>query len=129
MKKTKVFLALLLAMAMVLSMVACGGSSAGKDTEPAGTDAPADDTTAAADDTTAAADDGEDLSWLNLGGTYPIVAEGVEKTLSICLPVEDQIVDSYEDNFQYRFVVEQMNINLDVQPVPSSAWSEKQTGY
>ena len=55
MKKLKIFLALLLAMAMVCSMVACGGSSAGKDTEPAGTKAPAaDDTTAApANDTTA----------------------------------------------------------------------------
>ena len=37
MKKLKIFLALLLAMAMVMSMVACGGSSAGKDTEPEGT--------------------------------------------------------------------------------------------
>ena len=126
MKKLKRFLALLLALTMVASMAACGGNNAGKETSPQGgdTSTPADDTTAApADDTTAPA--GEDLSWLNLGGTYPIVAEGVEKTLSVCLAIADEEMDSYQDKFQYRFTVEQMNINLDVQAVPESAWAEK----
>jgi len=126
MKHLKSILALLLALVMVLSMAACGGNSAEDTKAPAADDtkAPAadDDTTAAADDTTAA---GDDLSWLNLGGVYPIVDEGVEKTLSIVLPIADEMVDSYQERFQYRFVVEQMNINLDVQPVPESAWAEK----
>ena len=96
MKNLKIFLALLLALAMTLSMAACGGASAGKDTEPAGTKAPAADDNGddAADDTTAAPE-GEDLSWLNLGGTAPIVAEGVEKTLSLCLPIDDEVIDTY----------------------------------
>ena len=128
MKNLKIFLALLLALAMVVSMAACGGNNAGKETDPPkGTDAPAgNDDTAGADDTTAAApDDSKDLSWLNLGGTYPIVAEGTEKTLSMVLPIQDDTVDTYMDRFQYIFAVEQMNINLDVQAVPSSAWGEK----
>ena len=126
MKNLKIFLALLLALAMVVSMAACGGNNAGKETDPKGSDAPAgNDDTAGADDTTAAPDDGKDLSWLNLGGTYPIVAEGVEKTLSVCLAIADEEMDSYQDKFQYRFTVEQMNINLDVQAVPESAWAEK----
>jgi len=115
-----------LALVMVLSLAACGGNSAEDTKAPAADDtkAPAaDDTTAApADDTTAA---GEGLDWLNLGGTYPIVAEGTEKTLSICLPMSDETVDTYADRFQYKVVTELMNINLEVMAVPSSAWGEK----
>ena len=79
MKNLKSILALLLALVMVLSLAACGGNSAEDTKAPA-----ADDTTAAPavdDDTTAAADDtsgAEALDWLNLGGVYPIVDEGVE---------------------------------------------------
>jgi len=125
MKHLKSILALLLALVMVLSLAACGGNSAEDTKAPAADDttaAPAadDDTTAAADDTTASG-----LDWLNLGGVYPIVDEGVEKTLSVCLPIDDEYLDSWQDNFQYLFTVEQLNINLDVQPVASSAWGEK----
>ena len=126
MKNLKIFLALLLALAMVVSMAACGGNNAGKETDPKGTDAPAgNDDTAGADDTTAAPDDGKDLSWLNLGGVTPIVADGVEKTLTICLPMSDEEVDNYETKWQYIHTVEEKNINLDLQIVPSSAWGEK----
>ena len=124
MKILKIFLALLLALTMLLSMAACGGNTAGKETDPKGTDAPAgNDDTAGGDDTTAPA--GEDMSWLNLGGTYPIVDEGVEKTLSLCLPISDETVDTYKERFQYRLVTELLNINLEVNAVPSSAWGEK----
>ena len=126
MKNLKSILALLLALVMVLSLAACGGNSAEDTKAPA-----ADDTKAPAadDDTTAAAADGtsgaEALDWLNLGGVYPIVDEGVEKTLSICLPIDDATVDTYKDRFQYKFITEQMNINLEVIAVPGSAWGEK----
>ena len=124
MKNLKIFLALLLALAMVVSMAACGGNNAGKETDPKGTDAPAgNDDTAGGDDTTAAP--GEDLSWLNLGGVTPIVAEGVEKTLTICLPMNDEQVGTEKEKWQYIHTVEEKNINLDLQVVPSSAWSEK----
>jgi len=125
MKNLKSFLALLLTLTMVLSMAACGGSSAGNDTTAAGNDnttaAAGNEDTTAADDTTAASG----LDWLNLGGVYPIVDEGVEKTLSICLPIEDEYMDTYEERFDYRFITEQMNIDLDVQAVPYSTWGEK----
>ena len=126
MKNLKIFLALLLALAMVVSMAACGGNNAGKETDPKGSDAPAgNDDTAGADDTTAAPDDGKDLSWLNLGGTTPIVAEGVEKTLSICLPLSDEFVDNYQNTWQYVWTTEVLNINVEATVVPISAWSEK----
>ena len=93
MKNLKSILALLLALVMVLSLAACGGNSAEDTKAPAADDttaAPAgDDTTAAADDTTASG-----LDWLNLGGVYPIVDEGVEKTLSVCLPISDEYLDT-----------------------------------
>ena len=126
MKNLKSILALLLALVMVLSLAACGGNSAEDTKAPAADDttaAPAadDDTTAApADDTTASG-----LDWLNLGGVLPIVAEGTEKTLSICVPLPDETVDSYKDRFQYKVVTEQMNINLEVLAVAESAWEEK----
>ena len=124
MKNLKIFLALLLALTMVVSMAACGGNNAGKETDPKGTDAPAgNDDTAGGDDTTAAP--GEDMSWLNLGGAYPIVDEGVEKTLTLCLPISDDTIDTYKERWQYIMVHEVMNINLEVQPVASSAWGEK----
>jgi len=125
MKKLKSILALLLALVMVLSLAACGGNSAEDTKAPAADDtkAPAveDDTTAApADDTTASG-----LDWLNLGSVMPIVKEGVEKTLSLCLPIDDAVIDTYKERFTYRFITESLNINLDVQAVPSSAWGEK----
>ena len=125
MKNLKVFLALLLALTMVLSMTACGGNNAGKETDPKGTtDAPAgNDDTAGADDTTAAP--AKDLSWLNLGGVVPIVEEGTEKTLTICIPIGDETIDTVKDRFVYKFITEQMNINVDLMAVPSSAWGEK----
>jgi len=126
MKNLKSILALLLALVMVLSLAACGGNSAEDTKAPAADDttaAPAgdDDTTAApADDTTAAG-----LDWLNLGGVYPIVDEGVEKTLTLCLPISDDTIDGYKDRWQYIMVNEVLNINLEVNAVPSSAWGEK----
>jgi len=126
MKNLKSILALLLALVMVLSLAACGGNSAEDTKAPAADDtkAPAadDDTTAAAgDDTTA----GEGLDWLNLGGVTPIVDEGVEKTLSIVLPLNDEFIDTYKERWQYIWTTEVLNINLEVTPVPSSAWGEK----
>ena len=119
MKNLKSILALLLALVMVLSLAACGGNSA-EDTKAPAAD---DDTTAApADDTTAA---GNGLDWLNLGGVAPIVDEGVEKTLSICLPIDDETIDGYKDRWQYIHTTEVLNINLEVQAVPASAWGEK----
>ena len=124
MKNLKIFLALLLALTMVVSMAACGGNNAGKETDPKGTDAPAgNDDTAGGDDTTAAP--GEDMSWLNLGGVYPIVDEGVEKTLTLVLPISDETIDTYKERWQYIMVNEVLNINLEVSPVASSAWGEK----
>ena len=125
MKNLKIFLAMLLALTMVVSMAACGGNNAGKETDSKGTDAPAgnDDTTAAADDTTAAP--GEDMSWLNLGGVYPIVSEGTEKTLTICMPIADELYEGFEERWQYVMTEEVLNINLEFQAVTSSAWSEK----
>ena len=124
MKNLKSILALLLALVMVLSLAACGGNSAEDTKAPAADDtkAPAadDDTTAAADDTTAAG-----LDWLNLGGVYPIVDEGVEKTLTLCLPISDETIDGYKERWQYIMVNEVLNINLEVTAVPSSAWGEK----
>ena len=125
MKNLKSILALLLALVMVLSLAACGGNSAEDTKAPAADDtkAPAadDDTTAAAgDDTTAAG-----LDWLNLGGVTPIVDEGVEKTLSMVLPLGDEFVDNYKNTWQYIWTTEVLNINLEVTPVPRSAWSEK----
>ncbi len=122
----KSILALLLALVMVLSLAACGGNSAEDTKAPAADDttaAPAgdDDTTAApADDTTASG-----LDWLNLGGVYPIVDEGVEKTLSVCLPIEDEYLDTYKERWQYIATTELLNINLEVTAVPYTAWSEK----
>jgi len=124
MRNLKSILALLLALVMVLSLAACGGNSAEDTKAPAADDtkAPAaDDTTAAADDTTA----GDGLDWLNLGGVYPIVDEGVEKTLTLCLPISDETIDAYKERWQYIMVNEVLNINLEVQAVPSSAWGEK----
>ena len=124
MKNLKIFLALLLALTMVVSMTACGGNTAGKETDPKGTDAPAgNDDTAGGDDTTAAP--GEDMSWLNLGGVYPIVDEGVEKTLTAVIPISDEYVDTYKEKWQYIMVNEVLNINLEVTPVPTSAWGER----
>jgi len=125
MKNLKSILALLLALVMVLSLAACGGNSAEDTKAPAADDtkAPAadDDTTAApADDTTASG-----LDWLNLGGVYPIVDEGVEKSLTICLPISDDTIDGYKDRWQYIMCHEVLNINVEVQAVPSSAWGEK----
>jgi len=126
MKNLKSILALLLALVMVLSLAACGGNSAEDTKAPAADDttaAPAgdDDTTAApADDTTASG-----LDWLNLGGVSPIVDEGVEKTLTLCLPISDETIDTYKERWQYVHATEVLNINLDVQAIPSSAWSEK----
>jgi len=125
MKNLKSILALLLALVMVLSLAACGGNSAEDTKAPAADDtkAPAadDDTTAApADDTTASG-----LDWLNLGGVTPIVDEGVEKTLSLCLPISDETVDTYKERWQYIYTTEVKNVNLDVMAVPSSAWGEK----
>lgn len=126
MKNLKSILALLLALVMVLSLAACGGNSAEDTKAPAADDtkAPAadDDTTAAADDTTAA---GDGLDWLNLGGVYPIVDEGVEKTLSAVIPMNDEHIDTFKERWQYIMVNEVLNINFEVMAVPSSAWSEK----
>ena len=124
----KKLISLLLVIVMLLGVVAltaCDKKTTTDDTKaPAADDtkAPAadDDTTAAADDTTAAG-----LDWLNLGGVYPIVDEGVEKTLTLCLPISDETIDGYKDRWQYIMVNEVLNINVEVQAVPSSAWSEK----
>ena len=91
----KRIIALLLALVMVLSMVACGGSK---------------EQTPAAD---VAADD---LSWMNTESDLPIVKEGVEKTLRIAVSMYSDAGEP-ESQWFYKFIEEEMNINLEVTKV------------
>lgn len=86
----KRMLTAVLAVIMLLSMAACGGSQQGD--EPPKSD---------------------DLSWLNTDGTLPMVAEGTEKTLHIAVRMYEDSGDP-EDQWFYKFVEEEMNINLEV---------------
>lgn len=86
----KRMLSAVLAVIMLLSMAACGGSQQEAETPQS-----------------------DDLSWLNTDGTLPMVAEGTEKTLHIAVRMYEDSGDP-EDQWFYKFVEEEMNINLEV---------------
>ncbi len=54
-----------------------------------------------------------DLSWLNTGGTLPIVKEGTEKTLKVAIQMYSDAGDP-DTQWFYKFIEKEMNIKLEV---------------
>ena len=90
---------ILLAGIMALSVVGCGGSEGGKSKK------------------------NQDLSWLNTSGELPIVKEGTEKTLRIAIQMYNDSGDP-EEKWFYKFIEEEMNINLEIEKFTASNTSE-----
>ena len=99
-KNKKRFIALALAMTTLVSVVGCGGKSE--------TEAP----DVAAEETVEAVVEAE-LEWLNPSTTLPIVKDGTEKTLEIYCKSSDASIKP-EETWLYKFIEEEMNINLEV---------------
>ena len=107
MKHKKRLLSLTLAAAMLFSMAACGdtGKENSDEKEPDSTQQPEQS------DSNGEADN--ELAWLNTEGGLPIVKEGTEKTLTVYVENTAEYGDP-EDSWFYRFITEEMNINLDI---------------
>lgn len=56
------------------------------------------------------------LEWLNTEGGMPIVKEGTEKTLKIAYLVSDDRTGKDEDTWAYKYIVNEMNINVECIP-------------
>ena len=100
----KKLLSLLLAVVMLLSLVACGGSG---DVEE---------------------DDGPKEivipEWLNLESEIPLVKEGTEKTLRVWIRREPTC-GPYQESWVYKYMTEVMNVNLEVTEVPNNSMQQQ----
>lgn len=95
-------LCLLLALVMLLSMAACGGSgsSGNKDVKV------------------------EIPEWLNVESDKPLVKEGTEKTLRIWIRREPTC-GPYAESWVYKYMTEVMNLNLEVTEVPGNSMQQQ----
>lgn len=95
-------LCLLLTLAMLLPLVACGGSgSSGK--KPVEVVIP---------------------EWLNVESEKPLVKEGTEKTLRVWIRREPTC-GPYAESWVYKYMTEVMNLNLEVTEVPGNSMQQQ----
>ena len=95
-------LCLLLALVMLLSMAACGGSgSSGKKNVKV-----------------------EIPEWLNVESEKPLVKEGTEKTLRVWIRREPTC-GPYAESWVYKYMTEVMNLNLEVTEVPNNSMQQQ----
>lgn len=95
-------LCLLLALAMLLPLVACGGSGS-KEKTPVEVVIP---------------------EWLNVESEIPLVKEGTEQTLRVWIRREPTC-GPYEESWVYKYMTQVMNVNLEVTEVPSNSMSQQ----
>ena len=103
MKNTKRLFSLVLAVVMLFSLAACGNQN---EEEPTTSTKPQSESVPATTEP-------NELAWLNTDGGFPIVKEGTEKTLSIYVEQTAEY-GAPEDSWFYRYIEEEMNINLDI---------------
>lgn len=98
----KKVISLLLAVVMLLSMTACGGSgsSGKKEVEVVIPD------------------------WLNVESEKPLVKEGTEKTLRVWIR-RDPTCGAYEESWVYKYMTQVMNLNLEVTEVTTNSMTQQ----
>ena len=107
MKKRTQIITLGLAGTMLLSLVACGNQTSQEESSVESSSTVVGSSQAASSETSV-----DEFAWLNTEGTFPVVKEGTEKTLSIYV-MQDQASGPIEDTWTYKFLTDQTNINLE----------------
>lgn len=117
----KKILSLLLAVAMLCTMVACGNN---EDSEK-GSDVNSDTSSASGSAAASNTDESAYPDYLNLDAYYPLVKEGTDITLKMTVIDSSELFEyPTEERYFYQFIEQKMNINLEVTEVSQDGATE-----